>query len=95
MSKYRFDTVGPSYEGYEIGPTYNGWVSPAFTFEVANEILKNCYKYLFFFNKDEDTFIIDYGTFTEQFKGKDYTIDGKTIHLYPIGSGEWTWFEEK
>lgn len=86
------------YDGYTDGTHWNGWACPWFTKETALEIadahnaLMNEFNALLpnnkayaIYNKTEDTFIF-YGydeAETEEFKGEDFTINGKTLHLYP------------
>lgn len=94
------------YDGYTDGTHWNGWACPWFTKETALEIadahnaLMNEFNALLpnnkayaIYNKTEDTFIF-YGydeAETEEFKGEDFTINGKTLHLYPIGNNCWIW----
>ena len=102
-SKFQIED-GPIYEGYTKGNHWNGWACPWFTKETAleiadahnalmnefNALLPNNKSYAIY-NETEDTFIF-YGydeAETEEFKGKDFTINGKTLHLYPIGNGCW------
>lgn len=87
------------YDGYTNGTHWNGWACPWFTKETALEIA-DAYNALIpddkaraIYNETEDTFIF-YGydeAEPEEFKGKDFIINGKTLHLYPIGNGSWVW----
>lgn len=94
-SAFEIDDNIAIYDGYTDGTHWNGWACPWFTKETALEIV-DAYNALMpdnelraIYNETEDTFIF-YGydeAETEEFKGKDSTINGKTLHLYPVGYG--------
>lgn len=98
-SAFEIDDNIAIYDGYTDGTHWNGWACPWFTKETALEIADD-YNVLMpddkvrtIYNETEDTFIF-YGydeAETEEFKGKDFTINGKTLHLYPVGNGCWIW----
>lgn len=83
------------FEGYHIGYVWNGWMTPSFTKNVAEQICKTFESENHHFSYDEarDCFIdiCEIDGDKSEYEGKDYNINGELKHLYPIGSGEWTW----
>lgn len=83
------------FEGYHMGQVWNGWLSPHFTKNVAEQICKAFEHETVHFSYDaeRDCFIAKYlnEDYESEYKGEDFNINGKLKHLYPIGSEEWTW----
>lgn len=83
------------FEGYQTGYVWNGWLSPHFTKSVAEQICKTfeSENHHFSYDEERDCFVdiceVEGDKF--EYKGEDYNINGELKHLYPIGSGEWTW----
>lgn len=80
-----------------LNPTirrWNGWLSPAFTYEDAQDILsyepvKYCYC------NSTDSFIVTVGDNQMIYKGFDIIFDGSIKHVYSIGQFDWPWEEIK
>lgn len=85
------------FEGYHIGYVWNGWMNPSFTKNVAEQICKTfeSENHRFSYDEERDCFIdiCEIDGDKSEYEGKDYNINGELKHLYPIGSGEWTWRE--
>lgn len=83
------------FEGYHIGCVWNGWMNPSFTKNVAEQICKTfeSKNHHFSYDEERDCFIdiCEIDGDKSEYEGKDYNINGELKHLYPIGSGEWTW----
>lgn len=83
------------FEGYHIGYVWNGWMTPSFTKNVAEQICKTfeSENHHFSYDEERDCFIdiCEIDGDKSEYEGKDYNINGELKHLYPIGSGEWTW----
>lgn len=83
------------FEGYHIGYVWNGWMTPSFTKHVADQICKTfeSENHHFSYDEERDCFIdiCDIDGDKSEYEGEDYNINGELKHLYPIGSGEWTW----
>lgn len=83
------------FEGYHIGYVWNGWMTPSFTKNVAGQICKTfeSENHHFSYDEERDCFIdiCEIDGDKSEYEGKDYNINGELKHLYPIGSGEWTW----
>lgn len=83
------------FEGYHIGYVWNGWLSPSFTKNVAEQICKTFESDTkrFSYDAERDCFIEEclLENDKSEYVGEDYNINGELKHLYPIGSGEWTW----
>ena len=90
-----FDGIGKiSFEGIDLGSTWNGWACPAFTKEVADEILSvinacsNEDGGMEFFDSEKGGYYTSFdGEYTERFDAM--MIDG--VAYYPIGAYCWTW----
>ena len=108
MRKTRFgiDTNEEEFVGYTTGALWNGWATPYFTKEVADEIVKvnnQVYSdnqmdkvgYYAVYNaeKDQYEFYDPDLDAPDVFEGEDCeTVDGK-LHLYGIGAYCWIWDE--
>lgn len=83
------------FEGYHIGYVWNGWMTPSFTKSVVEQICKTfeSENHHFSYDEERDCFIdiSEIEGDKSEYEGKDYNINGELKHLYPIGSGEWTW----
>lgn len=84
------------YKGYAEGTYWNGWAKPWFTFDVAKEIMlgynADCDGEYMVYSSREDAFVVVHDINTiDEYKGKDFTINGETLHLYPIGNCCWVW----
>lgn len=95
-SYFTIDNCSTYYEGYDRGDKWNGWACPLFEKSVAENICKKV--------DDGETIITSYDKEKDCFKvkdvdndvvsifyGRNFEIEGEIKHLYPIGSGEWTW----
>ncbi|MDD3039099.1 hypothetical protein [Bacteroides sp.] len=86
---------GP-YPGYTQHKTWNGWGTPHFEFKTIIQILTDMFEF-------EDW---DYNPKTDEFEcndldsehclflsthGKEIIYNKKRIHVYSLGSNEWTW----
>ena len=106
-SKFYIDTNEGEFEGYTTGYRWNGWATPYFTKEVADEILKSQNKAYSDFGMDKDGCYAIYNVENDQYEfyepdyydgpytveGEDFeTVDGK-LHLYGIGTACWIWDE--
>lgn len=83
------------FEGYTDGRHWNGWATPWFTKKVAETMAEHFEDDCFVYDTEQDAFIVkndnmDEGEY-ESYEGKDFTIDGETLHLYPIGAWCWIW----
>ncbi|ARL04373.1 hypothetical protein BOC44_21660 (plasmid) [Burkholderia pseudomallei] len=90
--------VGPSYQAYSRGETWNGWECPYFTFDEAMKVTQHrdmkCLRY----DPESDQFVMndpfykDDPTYEpEVFKRQDITVDGVQVGVYPIGAFSWCW----
>lgn len=83
------------FEGYTTSNIWNGWQCPLFNKENADRICK-VYNNEFCqmsYDEENDCYIADYPVdeYSEKYEGRDYVVNGKIEHLYPIGSHEWCW----
>ena len=83
------------FEGYTTSNKWNGWQCPLFNKENADKICK-AYNNEFCqmrYDEENDCYVADYPVdeYTEKYEGRDYIVNGKVEHLYPIGSHEWCW----
>lgn len=83
------------FEGYHNGYVWNGWLSPHFTKNVAEQICKTFESDTkhFSYDAERDCFIEECVLENDksEYEGQDYNINSELKHLYPIGGGEWTW----
>lgn len=99
MKKAKFDLDGPAvFEGYTNGDSWNGWECPAFTFEVASQIIQQQQvdDNTAFYDERLDSFIVifqltDDEPIVEVYKGALTEVDGEEVMLYAIGSYGWCW----
>lgn len=105
-SRFGIDTYEDEFVGYTTGEWWNGWATPYFTKEVADEILaiqnksfvengmdKDVYYAVYNAEKDQYEFYDPDLDAPEVFEGEDCkTVDGK-LHLYGIGAYCWIWDE--
>lgn len=85
-----------TFVGYIKGERWNGYECPLFTKDEAERI---CQEFSdgktidLSYDEERDRYIAEYieEGITDEFEGKDFEINGEIKHLYPIGSGEWTW----
>jgi|WetSurMetagenome_2_1015567.scaffolds.fasta_scaffold1081968_1 hypothetical protein len=78
---------------YNPNQNWNGWEMPLF--EMHNIVgfltsIDNEWKY----NHATDSIVTYYRDAPEEvdeWPGKDILVDGKTIHVYPVGAGLWVW----
>lgn len=91
--KFEIDGMRPSFPGYHIvGKYWNGWEMPCFQKAAAERVMKKFYRKVTY-DKKTDTFWglnDDYNEW-EGWPGKDITVAGKKVHVYPIGAGAWIW----
>lgn len=93
--KFEIDGMKPSFPGfYTPGNTWNGWQRPAFRKAVAERVMKWKLVYIkMMYDPKTDTFW-GYSTDNREWEGwpgKDITVNGKKVHVYPIGAGAWIW----
>ncbi|WP_176331408.1 hypothetical protein [Burkholderia vietnamiensis] len=90
--------VGPSYQAYSRGETWNGWECPYFTFDEAMKVTQHqdmkCLRY----DPESDQFVMNDPSYKddptyepEVFKRQNITVDGAQIGVYPIGAFSWCW----
>ena len=83
------------FEGYTTSNIWNGWQCPLFNKENADKICKafNNEFCKMRYDEENDCFVADYPVdeYTEKYEGRDYIVNGKVEHLYPIGSHGWCW----
>ena len=106
-SRFYIDTNEGEFEGYTGGYLWNGWATPYFTKEVADEILETQNKAYIDCGMDKDGCYAVYNAEKDQYEfyepeyydgpytveGEDFeTVDGK-LHLYGIGTACWIWDE--
>ena len=105
-SRFGIDTNEEEFVGYTTGALWNGWATPYFTKEVADEIVKVNNKGYSYDQRDEVGYYAVYNAEKDQyefydpdldtpdvFEGEDCeTVDG-TLHLYGIGAYCWIWDE--
>ena len=105
-SKFGIDTYEGEFVGYTTGYLWNGWATPYFTKEVADEILKinnqvyidngmDKVGYYAVYNAEEDQYEFYDPDLDEPdvFEGEYCeTVDGR-LHLYGIGAYCWIWDE--
>lgn len=93
---FTIDNCATYYEGYDRGNSWNGWACPLFEKSIAENICKNVddgETIITSYDKEKDCFKVKdtNNDIVSIFYGENFEIDGETKHLYPIGSGEWTW----
>lgn len=105
-AKFGIDTNEEEFVGYTTGALWNGWATPYFTKEVADEILKinnqvyidngmDKVGYYAVYNAEEDQYEFYDPDLDEPdvFEGEYCeTVDGR-LHLYGIGAYCWIWDE--
>ena len=105
-SRFGIDTNEEEFVGYTTGALWNGWATPYFTKEVADEIVKVNNKGCSYDQRDQIGYYAIYNAEKDQyefydpdldepdvFEGEDCeTVDGK-LHLYGIGAYCWIWDE--
>lgn len=108
MRKARFgiDSREEEFVGYTTGAQWNGWVTPYFTKEVADEIMKIQNDAYIEWQMDKEGYRAVYNAEKDQYEFYDQdldepeiyeganckTVDGK-LHLYGIGAYRWIWDE--
>lgn len=97
---FRLDD-GPSYTGYTAGSIWNGWACPYFTAEETYKLVEywnNGFTPTTHAHYDSgtDTFVFydDNVDEPDTFTGERHTVNGQTMHLYPVGNGCWVWEED-
>ena len=105
-SRFGIDSYEGEFVGYTTGYLWNGWATPYFTKEVADEILKinnqvyidngmDKVGYYAVYNAEEDQYEFYDPDLDEPdvFEGEYCeTVDGR-LHLYGIGAYCWIWDE--
>jgi hypothetical protein len=78
--------------------SWNGWAMPYFTREQLEAYISwqnatNCAN----FDEAEDVVKVildpDDSEWTYKYGGEDIVVDGKTLHVYGVGAGDWAWSE--
>lgn len=95
-SAFEIGEIEAIYKGYAEGTHWNGWACPWFTFDVAKEIMNeyniSCDGDCMIYNSREDMFaIVQANGDIEKYEGKDFIVNGKNLHLYPVGNSSWVW----
>ena len=91
------DYFEPPVPGYTTGIRWNGWATPVFEKDQIERIAAQFGDITY--DEKRDVFIADNGPTVEddcryeEFAGQTIIVDGTTKHVYPIGSGAWTWEE--
>lgn len=84
-----------SFEGIDLGQKWNGWACPAFTKEVADEIVATINKcsdefgHIKFFNSNNGGYYVCFDDSIETERYDAMKIEGVTY--YPIGAYCWIW----
>ena len=105
-SRFGIDTNEEEFVGYTTGALWNGWATPYFTKEVADEILKSNNQVYIGNGMDKEGYYAVYNAEKDQYEFYDpdldepdvfegeycETVDGK-LHLYGIGAYCWIWDE--
>lgn len=83
---------------YSTGALWNGWATPYFTFEVAQELTVAMPNLRY--DETKDAFVHQDSDYPEE--GAEYPanliqVGGEAVKAYPIGAYEWCWdtFEEE
>lgn len=92
----KFDIEGgPKFKGWHRGDNWNGWACPYFEKAEAEKILRKMEGWeIARYNEKADAF--EFGSSEDEdeldvYKGEDVEINGKKMHLYPIGAYCWVW----
>lgn len=93
------DDMDTPVEGWTIGENWNGFATPLFEREIANRVARlatwSAYieEYDMFVYSDAHPLDVDNNRYVQFAQGIDVTtVDGRTVHVYPIGES-WTWRE--
>ena len=108
MRKSRFciDNNEEEFVGYTSGALWNGWATPYFTKEVADEILKSNNQHYIDNKMNKEGYYAVYNAEKDQYEFYDpdleepdvfegeycETVDGR-LHLYGVGAYCWIWDE--
>ena len=104
--KFGIDSREEEFVGYTTGALWNGWATPYFTKEVADEIMKIQNESYVEYGMDKEGYRAVYNAKKDQYEFYDpdleepeifdmetcETVDGK-LHLYGIGAYCWIWDE--
>lgn len=93
---FTLDGIG-TFEGFESGPSWNGWSCPDFPIQSTLQIIEalNNQKEQKAELVGNDVIVYDgYSETTQTFSKKTIRVDGEVIEVYPIGAFSWTWHKE-
>lgn len=105
-AKFGIDPSDEEFVGYTTGYLWNGWATPYFTKEVADEILKSNNQHYIDNGMNKEGYYAVYNAEKDQYEFYDpdleepdvfegeycETVDGR-LHLYGIGAYYWIWDE--
>ena len=91
------------WAGYTTLRTWNGWATPYFTKEIADQITEHFNRFMdkpIVYDAKKDAYLIDqteWGLDEEplEVKGEDAVTPDGVRHLYALGSGYWCWDEDE
>lgn len=100
-ASFAVDGIDEEFAGFTAGDLWNGWACPAFTRQVADQVLvaSEANGYRWQYNAALDAFEVQHEDDPEDyepqvFSGVTVTLDnGRSINAYVIGAYSWTWTE--
>ena len=106
MSAYRparfvIDGVDAEFPGFTSGELWNGWACPAFTRQIAEQILiaSESNGYHWRYNPAINAFEVWHEDDPEDYEPQIFNAmaanpeDGSSVEIYAIGTYSWTWTE--
>jgi hypothetical protein len=96
-AKFAIDD-GPAFAGYSDGGTWNGWATPYFEFETAQQIVDRYCAGLAHFDAKRDVFVIQPDPQNELSEREEVgaatiEVEGRPLKVYRFGTLCWTWDE--
>jgi len=104
-TKVEIDGVFKNLEAYVESKGWNGFSRPWFTKEEADKIVEQSNANdlaglteeagvgKMRYDEAEDAYLAESAGQTMAYAGKDVTVNGETLRLYPVGNCGWTWTE--
>ncbi len=98
-------TVDTPVTGYTDGSRWNGWATPFFDHGTALQVMRAVNhtnsgeddQIGIDFNADDDAFLIHDPNYPDEgpqaISGRDIEVDGRRVHVYALGTRNWTWVE--
>lgn len=98
QASFQIDSIANTiFTGYTDDGEWNGFDRPLFDFEAAQQVLAQSHKNGFSWQYDlqSDFFSVIYDRNLEDeaevFAGENIIVEGKEVHVYPVGAGSWMW----